>query len=58
MTSNVDTHAGTPIAIAKNARMLHPQPYPTASYIYGAKRGNPNPHNDLKKEAAANADAA
>lgn len=35
--------AGSPTATPANATTLFPHPYPGASYIFGAKSGNPNP---------------
>jgi hypothetical protein len=45
-------------AIAMSASMVHPQPYPMLSHIYGAARGRPKPNRERKKVAAASADAA
>lgn len=50
--------AGIPIPIAMNPRRLLPHPNSSASYIYGAKSGNANPHSERRKTAAASADAA
>ena len=50
--------AGIPIPIAMKPSKLLPHPNSSASYIYGAKSGNANPHSERRKTAAASAEAA
>lgn len=52
------TYTGHPITIARTAMIVSPLPYPIASYIGGANRGNVNPARYRMHDTAARADAA
>lgn len=49
---------GPPAMKARKAKRVLPHPYPNESYIFEAKRGNPNAAADRKEVVAANALAA
>lgn len=51
------THAGQPITIATQARIVLPFPYPKLWNMLGAKRGKPKPARDRRHDTAASADA-
>ncbi len=49
------THAGVPTPKQNAAKIVSPLPYPSASYMYGAKSGKPNPASERKQDTAARA---
>ena len=54
-TSAEKTYEGMPTAMAKQARMVSPFPYPSALYIAGANNGKPKPARERKNVTAARA---